>query len=342
MNHLRTLAAVVFVSLTSITGTTVRAADFSINVEDDGVSVFIDGELFTKYITEGAGNKPYFWPVIGPTGKPMTRAWPMKDVEGERQDHVHHRSMWFGHQRINGIDTWHEPATWTKRFQNKPEELARRLENVGATLHRQVRKAEAGGDRALLVTESDYVDSDGKRLLQDVRRFVFKLDPDSGARIVDVELKLIGSEDTVTLDDAKDSGFSVRVAHTMSVDAGLGGAIVNSKGDRDRDAWGQRAKWCDFYGPVDGETLGIAILNHPSSFRYPTPWHARTYGLFTANPFGLKSVARLEKSGAVELKRGESISLKYRVIFHKGDASQAKIDKAFKAYAREQQSGSNQ
>jgi len=36
----------------------------------------------------------------------------------------------------------------------------------------------------------------------------------------------------------------------------------------------------------EGETLGVAIFNHPPSFRHPTSWHARTYGLFTANCFG--------------------------------------------------------
>jgi flagellar basal-body rod protein FlgG len=36
---------------------------------------------------------------------------------------------------------------------------------------------------------------------------------------------------------------------------------------------------------VDGEHLGIAILNHPASYRDPTRWHVRSYGLFSANPF---------------------------------------------------------
>ena len=67
-----------------------------------------------------------------------------------------------------------------------------------------------------------------------------------------------------------------------------GGQIINSNGLTDTKAWGQAAPWVDYSGMVDGQRLGIAILNHPSSFRFPTHWHVRTYGLFAANPFGLR------------------------------------------------------
>ena len=105
---------------------------------DDGVVIKIDGELFTKYITKGEGDKPYFWPIIGPTGKKMTRAYPMEDVEGEKQDHPHHRSMWFGEQDINGFDTWHERRSFEERFAKKPEELEKALAGLGSTRHDEV------------------------------------------------------------------------------------------------------------------------------------------------------------------------------------------------------------
>jgi hypothetical protein len=139
----------------------------------------------------------------------------------------------------------------------------------------------------------------------------------------------------VTVDDKKDSGLSIRVPHSMSVDAKEGGKIINSEGNQDADSWGKRAKWCDFHGPVEGEHLGIAMLNHPSSFRHPTPWHARTYGLFTANPFGLVGLKVQEESGALELKEGERIKLRHRFIFHKGDEKAGKIAEAYEAYAKE-------
>lgn len=66
----------------------------------------IGGQLFTEYIMNSAG-KPILWPLIGPTGKPFTREWPMAEAgPHERQDHLHHRSLWFSHGEVNGIDFW--------------------------------------------------------------------------------------------------------------------------------------------------------------------------------------------------------------------------------------------
>ena len=77
------------------------------------------------------------------------------------------------------------------------------------------------------------------------------------------------------------------------------------------------------------------MLNHPGSFRHPTPWHVRTYGLFTANPFGLSQLKVQEASGAMTLKKGGKITLRHRFIFHNGDEKSAKIADAFAEYAKE-------
>ena len=42
---------------------------------EEKVTIRIDGELFTEYLTQ-SGTRPVLWPIIGPTGEPMTRAYP--------------------------------------------------------------------------------------------------------------------------------------------------------------------------------------------------------------------------------------------------------------------------
>src|SRR5689334_19394999 len=71
-----------------------------------GVVVKIDGDLFTEYLTK-AGQSPAMWPIIGPSGKPMTRPIPVgPEQESETNDHPHHQSMWFTHDQVNGANFW--------------------------------------------------------------------------------------------------------------------------------------------------------------------------------------------------------------------------------------------
>ena len=113
------------------------------------------------------------------------------------------------------------------------------------------------------------------------------------------------------------------------------GRIVNSLGKEDKEAWGQPASWVDYHAEHDGDTLGIAILNHPTSYRFPTYWHVRTYGLFAANVFGLHNFKNSdEEDGSHELQPGESIAFYYRVLFHLGDEQEGRVPEAFVEYAK--------
>ncbi len=285
---------------------------------EKGVVVKIDGKPFTEYLTEVDG-KPILWPIIGPTGKPMTRAYPMiEDIEGERHDHPHQASFWFTHAEVNGSNFWAIKAK---------EDI------LGTTRHREFQRIDSG-KAATIVTVNDWIGHDGRKVLEDERVIEFGTIGDS--RYIDFKITLKATEGPVTFGDTKEGTFGVRVAATMKVDSKLGGKIVNSNGQTDLDAWGRRAAWVDYHGPVEGETVGIAILNHPSSFRFPTPWHVRTYGLFAANPFGLSDFPDPVENGEYTLKRGEDMTLRYRVIFHRGTEKDAGIASLFDAYAGKQ------
>ncbi len=292
------------------------AADFEVTQDKDGVTVKLDGKLLTKYLIK-SGHKPIFWPVIGPTGKEMTRAYPIlpDGKPEERKDHIHHRSFWFTHGDVNGIDFWSEG------------------DKAGHIVHREFVKIE-GGERAIIVTRNDWNGPDGKKHCEDERTFVFQAG--DGAWWVDCDITVKASAGDVKFGDTKEGSFGVRVAGDMKVTANKGGRIVNSEGQTDAGAWGKRAAWVDYHGPVEGETLGVAILNHPTSFRYPTYWHVRTYGLFTANPFGVHHfLGSNDVDGSHTMKKGESFTLRHRVLFHKGDEKEGQVAEAFAAYAKE-------
>jgi hypothetical protein len=74
---------------------TVGAEPHGLSVRQDksGVTIEVDGGPFAAYLID-EGNKPSLWPIVGPTGKPMTRAYPMRDLPEEpaaQRDHPHHR-----------------------------------------------------------------------------------------------------------------------------------------------------------------------------------------------------------------------------------------------------------
>lgn len=291
------------------------SAEVTAERAEQGVVIKLDGQPFAEYRVH-SGTKPIVWPIIGPTGALMTRSHPMADAPNEKKDHPHHRSLWFTHGRINDVDFWAETGKNT----------------YGTTKHREFVKV-AGGREAIVVTRNDWIAPDGKPVCEDERSLAFG--GDSQSRWIDFCITLIANHGPVVFGDTKEGSFGMRVAETMKVDAKLGGRIVNSEGQTDKDAWAKRASWVDYQGPVDGQTVGIAILNHPSSFRYPTYWHVRTYGLFAANPFGVKDFTSDPKAdGTYTLPAGQSIKLRYRVVLHKGDEKEGRIAEAFADYAQ--------
>jgi len=307
-------ATVLTTAILFIMSVSVQAAQFELEQTDEGVTVKLDGRSLTCYVTK-SGNKPILWPIIGPNGNEITRAYPMRDAgPDERADHQHHRSFWFTHGDVNGISFWHEGK------------------GTGEIVHKCFVKVE-GGENAVIVTRNDWNGPDGKEICEDERTLTFGID---GQNVwIDLDVTIKATAGPVTFGDTKEGCGGVRVAGTMKTDAKQGGRIVNCDGHVDREAWGKPAAWCDYHGPVKGHVVGIAIMNHPKSFRFPTYWHVRTYGLFTANPFGLSNFTKAEKgTGSHRLAAGESFTLNYRLLIHKGDEKEGGVAEAFAKYAK--------
>jgi len=302
-------------SLMILLGTGSRAeAGTGVEMVPNGkrVQVLIDGKLVTEYISDD-GPKPYFFPLFGPSGAAMTRSYPMMKVEGEKYDHPHHRSLWFTHGSVNKVDFWSEAPGH-------------------GTIVETSRPTIAGGPTSgVIKTTDDWIGPDSKKVCEDAR--TVRISSTKKEIILDFDITLKASEGPVTFGDTKEGMFGLRVATSMDVTSKKGGKIVNAEGVEDKAAWGKASSWVDYTGPVDGKTVGVAILNHPTSFRAPTTWHVRDYGLFAANPFGYGDFGQ-KTSGEYVLPKGESIRFLYRVILHDGDTASAGIPAQFEAYAR--------
>jgi Methane oxygenase PmoA len=283
------------------------------------LEIRVAGKPFTVYRADEP-SKPYFYPVIGPTGDSFTRAYPMqKEVPGETKDHPHQRAFWFTYGNVNGYDFW----------ASDPHNKSNPKLPFG-TVKDTSRETSSGSAVGVLHTTDDWLGPDGKKVCEDER--VVRIYDTATTRIMDVEVTLKATAGPLAFNDTKEGMFGLRVASSMDVDKKQGGKITNAEGLTDAAAWGKASPWVDYVGPVEGKTVGVAILNHPDSFRYPTTWHVRTYGLFAANPFGWHDFG-LGKTGQHTVPAGESVQFKYRVILHEGNTESAKIAEAFKAYS---------
>ena len=275
------------------------------------VEVKIGGEFFTNYNYAAKFTRPFCLPIVGPYGDTITRHYPIDDVEGEARDHHHHKSLWVAWGEVNGADHWSESGSHSKQ------------------VHQEFMTLESGPAFGRITALNHWLDINEKKLLEEVRTLTFYNVPQAG-RILDQTVEFTASEVALFFGDTKEGGIcSIRVATSM--DAKEHGTIVNSYGGvNEAETWGKRAEWCDYFGPVKGNTVGITVFDTPTNFRYPTYWHVRNYGLMTANPFGL-SYFHDDKAadGSHRIGHHDVLSFTHRVYFHAGDTWEAQVADKF-------------
>jgi len=280
---------------------------------DNRVTVEINGKLFTEYRFKEP-QRPFFYPVIGPTGQPVMRHWPVENTDpDDARDHVHQKSLWFTHGAVNGIDFWSD--------------------GKGTIVHDKFLEVSSSPQVGVIKSQNNWVAPNGKVVCTDTRTHRFRNDPEG--TIMDWEITLHASNGQVTFGDTKEGSMAIRLAPTMQFGGKVGkGHIINSEGVTGNDTWSKRADWVDYYGPVKGEVVGIAIFDHPDNPRHPTWWHVRDYGLFAANPFGIHDFEKKPAgAGDLVIPAGQSVTFKYRFYFHKGDEKQGQVAEHYRDYA---------
>jgi hypothetical protein len=313
------IAAVLMVSLVMQSGQVYAASYTEINEKKDGqYDVTFGGKLFTTVHTKGHA-KPILYPIIGPGDVRMTRDYPMKKgTAGEREDHPHHQSLWFTHGDVNGVSFWHIGK------------------GSGQIVTTKVEKPVNSGSQASIVLHNKWVDSKGKVHCTDKQKITFhkpRMDGKIEYSMIDYEVTITASEGDVKFGDTKEGTMGIRTNPALRVNKGA--AAVNSEGVTGKAVWGKKASWVDYSAKIGGKVVGVGIIDHPTNRRHPTTWHARDYGLVAANPFGLKHFqGKKNGEGNMVIKKGESVSFKYRFVFHQGDAKAANLAARLKEFGK--------
>lgn len=303
-----------------------QKVSFSNKESERRIDVLFDDKLFTSYCWPENVYKPILYPVYASSGTEITRGFPIKPREGERNDHIHQVGIWLNYGKVNGLDFW---GNGSRGFKEP---------TGGEIKHLRIESMGLGNDEATLITNESWTNPRGKELLSERTEYHFIAKGE--LRIIDRITVLKAADTTVIFSDTKEGMFGIRVARQLELpvnemvsllDAsgkpsatkvpavnGVTGNYRSSEGITGEAVWGTRAKWMDLFGTIGNEKISLVVCDHPKNLSYPTFWHARGYGLFAANPLGWTDFTKGQEKLNFSIKPGESVTFRYRVIISSG------------------------
>lgn len=286
------------------------------------IDVLIGGKLFTSFLFPDSLEKPVLYPVNTASGTTVTRGFPLNPQPGDPTDHPHHIGIWFNFENVNGLDFWNN--SYAIPANKKSQYGWIKTDKVTQT---------TSGTTGTLMYHANWVNINNKTLAQENTQYIFSGTPQQ--RIVD-RITTITADTVLLLTDAKDGLLAIRVAHALQIptdkdqkfaddkgnvtivkggtDKIPTGNYISSEGKLGDSVWSTRAAWCKMFGKVNNDSVSVVIIDHPKNPNYPTYWHARGYGLFSANPLGEKIFTNGAKTKNLQLQKGESVTFRYRVV----------------------------
>lgn len=267
------------------------------------VSFQIDGVEKLRWHYGDEYPRPFFFPFNGPSGTSLTRMG-----HPGAQNHDHHQSVWFAHNKVKGLDFW--------------------ANGKGTRIRQKMWYAyEDGAVEAIMASVNGWYDPDGQEVMeQELVASLIPLPNNEHALEIQITMRPPTNATTVELEMTNFGLFAVRVAKTLSAHFG-GGTISNSEGQvGESNIFGKPARWMDYSGPVavgqgsDRTTVteGVTYFDHPKNPRYPTPWHVREDGWMGAS-FCLQE--------GITLTTQTPLTLRYLLHAHSGAYDHAKAER---------------
>ena len=299
------------------------------------VDVLVNGKLFTSYCWPDNVMKPILFPIQTSAGTIITRGYPVKPRPFETVDHPHHNGSWLNYGDLNGYNFWGNTGP---NLTDTSAAVKLRNSKLGSIKHLSFEKMTGGKGEGVLIDKASWITFAGKELLAERTEYHFIAK--GSILMIDRITTLTATGEPVTFVDTKEGMFGIRVARELELPSqakvsltdangipskekvtsteGVTGNYRSSEGITGEDVWSTRARWMDLYGNIGNEKISIVICDHPKNVSYPTYWHARGYGLFTLNPFGVKDFTKGKEVLNYTIPKGKSITLRYRIIVNSG------------------------
>jgi hypothetical protein len=247
--------------------------------------------------------RPYIHPLRTLKGRMLSAIKPEK--------HPWHLGLFFSWKYVDGVNFW--------EFRNKG---AVRVDDL---------EYEAAPFSILLTSRQTWVTmADERKLLDELLTLrVHGVDPESSLYFIDFEHLFRAKEKDILLDrtemtDMKPWGGYAGLSFRPSANLDHQVRILNSNGSRDRQTNGEPARWVHLQGFCEREpeeAVGLAILDHQDNPRFPSPF----FTMDASMEFPFLSASFIFHEPYL-LRRGEDLTLRYRVIVHDGQLNEDQLE----------------
>ncbi len=252
-------------------------------------------------------------PVYSPSGRLVTGNHP--------EDHRWHRGIWMAwtHTEFEGQtpDFWNQ-GKGEGKDKSAPEVLAEiRFDALVKTWSGQVHGGFVSKHRFI-----DYNSGAAKDVLNETWEVTAYAAGD--AYVIDfISTQTCAGTSPVKLPKYHYGGLGVRGNLLWNaVDAVK---MLTSNGDDRKKGDATKAKWVHLGGDVEGQPTGMAVLIHPSNYRFPQP--------LRLNPKNPQLCIAPSQDGDWSIEPGTPYVSKYRIIVSDGAAAFARLEAAWQSYA---------
>ncbi len=251
----------------------------------------------------------FIHPLWSPKGTVLTDIHP--------PDHIHHLGIWmpWTHTTYEGkmVDFWNvADGTGTVRFSKYLSTTTGSVYGGWQSEQDHVALKTSKGEQTIL------------KEVWDVR--VYNVGGPQKYWLVDFQsTQRCVAEQPLIQDEYRYGGLGYRATRQWK---GANCDYLTSEGKTRKDGHATRARWCDCFGTIDGQTEGVTFFSHPKNFQHPEPmrlWpEANNHIFFNFCP---------SQAGAWEMKPGEDHMFRYRWFVHEGKPDVAEIERIWNDYA---------
>ncbi len=293
-----------------------RPSQYAWQQTDSSLALVSDGNIIWQLNYDKNYDKPYFHPLALTDGTILTDCRPA--------DHPWHRGLWWSWKFISRLNYWEDdPKTQLAPGRNE-------IIDVDVTPYRD-------GSAEARITVS-YHPPGKPEILSEKRLLRISAPGADGIYCIDWKSEFTAADKDVLLDRTPIvgepcgviwggyAGLSVRLAK----EAKNWQAADSEEHKYDKEFNNAKARWIDytFEAARPGKEAGIAVLDHPSNERHPTPWY-----VILGKDMRYFSPAFLYYE-PYTLPSGKSLTLQYRIIVHPGRTDSQFIERQWQKFSK--------